>query len=107
MHDPRSRTRPRRRPVRLTRRGRIALVLLTVALTSGVATAAGQGAVATAEPGSTGTGIHVVRPGETLWSIAHVVAPGADPRGTVSRIMDLNGMASASVAAGRALVVPA
>lgn len=96
-----------RRPIQLTRRGRLALVLVTVALASGVATAAGQGAVATDEPGSPSTAIHVVRPGETLWSIAHVVAPGDDPRRTVSRIMDLNGMASASVTAGKALVVPA
>lgn len=101
------RARPNRRPVRLTRRGRLTLTLLTVALTAGVATATGQGAVATDESRDAGTAVHVVRPGETLWSIARRVAPEADTRQTVGRIMDLNGMASASVAAGRALVVPA
>ena len=97
---------PGARGVRLTRRGRLCLALLTLGLTAGVVTATGQGAVATSEPGATATGVHVVRSGETLWSIAHDVAPGADPRETVARIMDLNGMGSASVSAGRALVVP-
>lgn len=98
----------RRRPIRLTRRGRLTLTLLTVALTAAVSTAAGQGAVATnAAAERSATAVHVVRPGETLWSIARTVAPEADTRETVGQIMDLNGMASASVAAGRALVVPA
>jgi hypothetical protein len=99
-------TSPRGRDVRLTRRGRLCLTVLTLFLTAGVVTATGQGAVATSDRGGTATGVHVVRPGETLWSISHVVAPGSDPRETVSRIMDLNGMGSASVTAGRALVVP-
>ncbi|MEV5572966.1 LysM peptidoglycan-binding domain-containing protein [Spirillospora sp. NPDC052269] len=34
----------------------------------------------------------VVRPGDTLWGIAGRVEPGADPRRTVTRILELNGL---------------
>ena len=52
------------------------------------------------------TQIVVVQPGESLWSIAQTIAPGADPRETVSRIRDLNGMTSAVVVKGQSLIVP-
>ena len=47
-----------------------------------------------------------VRPGETLWQIAERVAPGSDPRETVRRILDLNGLQTAEVQAGTALRLP-
>ena len=47
-----------------------------------------------------------VRPGETLWQIAERVAPGSDPRETVARILDLNGLQTAQVQAGTALRLP-
>jgi hypothetical protein len=93
-------------PVRLTRRGRLALTLSFIALAAGLVTAAGQGAGASDDPMVSATDIYVVKPGQSLWAIAHAVSPGTDPRETVARIMDLNGMGSASVSAGRALVVP-
>lgn len=92
--------------LRLTRRGRLALTLGCVGLLAGVATATGQGAGASDDPLGAATALYVVKPGQSLWGIAHDVSPGADPRETVARIMDLNGMGSASVTAGRALVVP-
>lgn len=92
--------------LRLTRRGRLVITVVCAAIAAGVATSAGQAAIASDEPQAGGTAVHVVRPGESLWTIATEVAPGADPRETVSRIMDLNGMGSAAVSAGRALVVP-
>jgi LysM repeat protein len=48
----------------------------------------------------------VVQPGETLWSVAQHVEPGADPRETVLRIEQLNGLTSADVTVGQHLVVP-
>jgi len=95
-----------RRPLRLTRRGRLALTLGCVGVMAGVATAAGQAAGASDEPLGSATAVYVVKPGESLWGIAQDVSPGSDPRETIARIMDLNGMGSAAVTAGRALVVP-
>ncbi len=94
---------------RLTRRGRLlvtglVLLLLVVAavlLTGGVPATAGtdRGAPVAAERVTVG-------PGETLWQIAERVAPGTDPRETVARILDLNGLQTAQVQVGTALLLP-
>ena len=47
--------------------------------------------------------IHVVQPGETLWSIAEQVAPDGDVRATVDRLADLNG--GAAIQVGQRLIV--
>jgi len=49
----------------------------------------------------------VVRPGDTLWSIARRVAPGQDPRGVVDAIADANGVEAGSLVPGQTLVLPA
>jgi LysM repeat protein len=63
------------------------------------------------DPGPPAAGIPVrhvvVQPGQTLWSIAQQVAPGADPRGTVGQLERLNGLAGPQVYPGEALRVPA
>jgi hypothetical protein len=46
----------------------------------------------------------VVAPGDTLWSIAARIAPGADVRETVDRLVELNG--SAPIAVGQHLRLP-
>ena len=95
---------------RLTRRGRLlvtglVLLLLVVAavlLTGGVPATAGHrpGRRRSLPSGSPS------RPGETLWQIAERVAPGTDPRETVARILDLNGLQTAQVQVGTALLLP-
>ena len=47
-----------------------------------------------------------VGPGWTLWQIARDVAPMTDPRITVERIRDLNGLPDSGVRAGQELVIP-
>jgi len=94
---------------RLTRRGRLlvtglVLLLLVVAavlLSGGMTASAGtdRGAPVTAERVT-------VAPGETLWQIAERVAPGTDPRETVARILELNGLQTAQVQVGTALLLP-
>jgi hypothetical protein len=65
----------------------------------------------TAEAGSTSRPVpvtyRVVLPGETLWQIAGEVAPGADRRDTVARIVELNALPNAGVNAGQRIAVPA
>jgi hypothetical protein len=95
--------------VRLTRRGRLlltavvmlALVVAAVLLSGGAPARAGTDRA----PAAVGERV-TVRPGETLWQIAERVAPGSDPRETVARILDLNGLQTAQVQAGTALRLP-
>jgi hypothetical protein len=99
------------RPLRLTRRGRAVLFLAASSLLAGVVIGSGQWAGASDASGSAASGgpataVVVVQPGESLWSIAQAVAPGADPRETVLRLRELNGMADAVVVPGQSLVVP-
>lgn len=106
---------PRVRPaLRLTARGRLVLrVALGTALTAlvlalvvaGVLIGSGT-ADAAQERSSVPAATYMVGPGETLWQVAQRIDPGADPRDTVSRILDLNGLHSANVPAGTRLVLP-
>jgi LysM repeat protein len=48
----------------------------------------------------------VVQPGDTLWEIAVGVAPSVDPRVTVERIIDRNGLSAPALRAGQSLVLP-
>jgi hypothetical protein len=49
----------------------------------------------------------VVRPGQSLWSIAATVAPAADPRVVIPQIEQANSLAASTVYAGETLWVPA
>lgn len=101
-------------PVRLTRRGRLLVTVFAVlvAVTGAVLLTGGASALAgTGSTGSSGGAAApaervTVRPGETLWQIAERAAPGADPRETVQRILDLNGLQTSQVQAGTALRLP-
>jgi hypothetical protein len=101
-------------PLRLTRRGRVVVAVLIVAVFAAialvVALAAAGGAQATShgQPRAGYQGMHeiVVRPGQTLWSIASAVEPGADPRDVVQQIMTANAMTGTMISAGQLLWVP-
>jgi Tfp pilus assembly protein FimV len=49
----------------------------------------------------------VVSSGESLWSIAEQVAPGADPRDVVDAIVALNALDGVTISAGQRLAIPA
>jgi hypothetical protein len=94
---------------RLTRRGRLLLtaVVLLALVVAAVLLSGGAPARAGTDRAPAAAGERVtVRPGETLWQIAERVAPGSDPRETVARILDLNGLQTAQVQAGTALRLP-
>lgn len=57
-----------------------------------------------ATPGS-GESVYIVRPGDSLWSIAAGLAPGEDPRPLVDALARRNG--GTGIEAGQRLVVPA
>lgn len=97
-----------RRGVRLTRRGRIVVVVLVVAaLLTGLWLGTRQSSIASTSAADTARlGETVVPPGGTLWEIAVVADPDADPRVTVRRIMDLNGLSRPIVHPGDRLRLP-
>ena len=49
---------------------------------------------------------YVVHPGDSLWSIAHAVAPDADPRVVIDEIQRANGLSGGSIVPGERLAVP-
>ncbi|WP_344792282.1 LysM peptidoglycan-binding domain-containing protein [Gryllotalpicola daejeonensis] len=99
--------------LRVTRRGRLALValasapLLAAALWFGVSTGAAS-AQAPSAATAHGSVEHVtVAQGESLWQIAERVAPHADPREVIDAIVDMNGLQSTVVTPGESLAIPA
>jgi hypothetical protein len=98
-----------RSTVRLTRRGRLVVVVtaLLVAFAVGVFVTA-AGSVATQRPGTPEpTRIVQVGSGDTLWGIASEVADGGDVRSMIDEIKQLNALGSNDLQAGQRLVVPA
>jgi nucleoid-associated protein YgaU len=99
-------TQPRRAPTRLTRRGRLAVTLAMVAVSTGVLGLVQPQALALGRSDGPATMRITVRPGETLWAIADRVAPNADPRSTIARLESMNHLESSTVPAGSVLLVP-
>ena len=99
-----------RSTVRLTRRGRIVVLLLGLVMALAVGVFLGAGSVATERPGTPAPShIVTVAPGETLWGIAAEAAAATgedDVRAMVERIERLNALDSGMVLAGQRLRVP-
>jgi hypothetical protein len=93
------------RAVRLTRRGRALLLLVLVALLL-VAFSLGRTSADAGHGAPAARPTTVVQPGETLWAIAHRVAPRTDPRATVERLTRLNDLGGRPIVAGQRLVLP-
>jgi LysM repeat protein len=95
-------------PLRLTGRGRVAIVAAALVVISALVIVFGSAVVATdtaAEPGIVTT--VTVQPGQTLWSIAAEARPDADIRSTVDEIIKLNALENgASLPIGTTLAVP-
>jgi len=93
------------------RRRRLAVVALLAAvalaallLANAVLAGSAGGGTPTTAAGTDSPAVHVVQPGDTLWSIARDVQPSADVRLTVDRLVALNGGAPLQV--GQELVLP-
>ncbi len=53
-----------------------------------------------------GWAVVTAAPGDSLWSLARRTLPAAEPRDTVQRIVERNGLIGTEIAAGDALLVP-
>ena len=106
--DRRVPVRPASRPrTRLTRRGRLVLLVLAIGLllaAISVGRAGSQAATAT----ETGPSLQqtTVQPGETLWSVARRIAPANDPREVIAQIQRINDLESSSLRVGQQLLLP-
>ena len=103
------------RRTRLTRRGRRVLwafaVLLLVAVITPLLLALASGAQASSHglpPSAVRAGMRqvVVKPGQSLWSVALNAEPQADPRVVIQQIMEFNALGSQVVVPGESLWVP-
>ena len=98
-------------PLRLTRRGRVVvalaaalLVTMVSLLLAGVAQATNDGPSPRAARENLAQVI--VRPGQSLWSVAESADPDQDTRAVIQQIIDLNSLNGDSVFAGQQLWVP-
>ena len=98
-------------PLRLTRRGRVVvalaaalLVTLVSLLLAGVAQATNHGP----SPRAARQNLVqvIVRPGQSLWSVAESADPDQDTRAVIQQIIDLNSLNGDTVFAGQQLWVP-
>ena len=94
--------------LRLTRRGRLVVVLTVLVAALGFFAMRGAPAASTDVVHHPRTTTVIVSPGETVWDIANRVAPQADTRSMVTEIEELNSLSDAgSIRVGQPLLVPA
>jgi Tfp pilus assembly protein FimV len=94
-------------PVRLTRRGRVVVLVLLVMIASLASavlfTTASRAEELPAGPPPT----LVVQPGDTLWDVAARVMPGRNGQAAVDELRRLNHLNGYDVPAGQVLILPA
>jgi Tfp pilus assembly protein FimV len=106
MFAPSRTTRPRS-TVRLTRRGRVVVVLLALMAVLAVGIVVASGSVATDDAGTPEpTTVVLVEPGDTLWGIASAASDDGDVASMMDRIEKLNGLDHSTLLSGQRLLVP-
>ena len=93
--------------VRLTRRGRIAVLLAALLTMAVLVVALSPSTTATGEAGDpVATETVTVQPGDTIWKLATDANPNGDLRQTVDDIMRLNSLPTAHLPMGSEIAVP-
>lgn len=95
--------------LRLTRRGRLLLLVTLVAVLFGafsLGRAATQAAPVAGEAGPAAVTQATVQPGDSLWTLARRIAPENDPRDVVAQIRRLNDLTSSQLQPGQSLILP-
>lgn len=97
-----------RSTVRLTRRGRLVVLLVALGLVLAFGFVLASGSFATRDAGSPEpTRVVMVGTGDTLWDIAADLAGDGGVRSMMDKIERLNALESGMLVAGQELVVPA
>ena len=84
--------------------GVVAVLVFTIAALFGAVQAVAAFGAGPASGVERRPAVHVVQPGETLWSIAAELQPSGDVRGLVRKLSSLNGGVSLQI--GQRLVLP-
>lgn len=96
--------------LRLTRRGRVVVFGLALAVVLALSVLVGSGSVATSEKGAPApTETIMVGPGDTLWAISSEIAAETgqdDVRDVMAQIEELNSLDSGMLIAGQELRIP-
>ncbi len=94
-------------PLRLTRRGIVALaglVIVAGVLLVSLAAAFGPSNASSGVSATSAVPAQVtVQPGETLWSISSRIAPNRDPRTEIADLQRINGLTNVDLSAGQVL----
>jgi nucleoid-associated protein YgaU len=85
-------------------RRRLTVLVAVIGLTMVLGAQMARALVATPLPASSRT--YVVEPGDTLWSIASMIAPDHDPRAVVLEIERVNEDAADGLVPGQTLAIP-
>ena len=102
----RARAVPRRR-TRLTRRGRVVLLVVSALILLACISVGRAGSqAATATENGPMLQQTTVQPGETLWAVAQRIAPQNDPRDVVAQIRRINHLQSSGLRVGQQLLLP-
>ncbi len=93
--------------LRLTRRGRVAVLLAALLTVAVLVVALGSSTIAAGDAGDpVPTQTVTVQPGDTLWKLATDANPNGDLRQTVDDIMRLNSLPTAHLPMGSEVAVP-
>jgi nucleoid-associated protein YgaU len=90
-------------PLRLTRRGVLALALAVAALAAGLVLTAWLSASSASAGRPPQPATVIVHDGDTLWSIATRIAPDRDPRAEVDELQRRNHLVGVELTAGQVL----
>ena len=97
-------------PLRITRRGRVLLLMSLVAVLFGSFSLGRANSEAAPEAGPAIAAASfdetVVQAGESLWTVARRIAPDNDPRQVVAQIRALNKMEGSQIQVGQLLLLP-
>ena len=97
---------PRVQPAEVYRRRRLLVLAVVFSMVVGLWSYGNSSqSTSTTDTRSLDAVVVVVQPGDTLWSIATWLDPGADPRRLVDELSDLTG--STTLQPGQRLVIPA
>jgi nucleoid-associated protein YgaU len=105
-HHAMGRTRVRRRRRVAVAMSGVALGLLLSAPVAGALGRHGDAGGSRVRPAGRSEHVYVVRPGDTVWTIAERAAAGDDPRPWVDAIAARNGIEAGELVPGQSLVVP-
>ncbi len=93
--------------LKITRRGRLVVAFALASLAFSIAWLGLGGSALATDSAGTGEFQYVtVQSGQSLWDLAHSIAPNADPRDVIAELSTLNGIEGSVIHPGEQLAIP-